>query len=97
MTYPEYYWNYRRMRIYRDDGVVYGMVSTYYRGGRLVAWSANPYWIEQAADDFVVSLDKFEADLKRGVRQPWQEDLVDGCWSNWANEAQGIRQAEGRQ
>ena len=58
------YWNYRIWRIHLDDGAVYGMKETFYQdvnGQQLIQfWDAEPHWIEQDANDFLPTIDRYE-------------------------------------
>lgn len=63
---------FRRVREPTDDGYVYGMCLAFFTNcdcPRLITWN-DPYWTEQAASDFAVTLDKLEAANKRGDEMP---------------------------
>jgi len=74
-------WNYRIVSYDTlvDDGPILGMAEAYYTeiDGDLIlqAWSAEPYWVQQDVNDFVVTLDKYEADLKEGIKPDWANFL----------------------
>ena len=71
MTDESGHWNYRVMRLTLDDGYIYGMVEAYYSpGGLLQAWSQEPYWTEQDANDFVVTIYRYEARFKTDLSMP---------------------------
>jgi len=75
MTYPSTYWNYRIIKLPRNDGMVYGLVEVHYNDGEISAWSAEPYWIEQKPEHFATTIDEYEAEYKRGVYPAWAAGL----------------------